>query len=207
LDLGLSFGGPGNLNGVSNLIQHDPAMLVAIVMWCLFSIYWEVEAKRASAAAVRESRGSRLFHLVLLNAGQLLLFVSVPGLTGRYLPQSVITLAIGLALETAGVAFAVWARRCLGREWSGNITIKVDHKLIRTGPYRWVRHPIYTGYLAMYAGTAIVSGEWHALLGLGLALVAYARKIPLEEANLLRGFGADYAAYRGETKALIPGVY
>ena len=70
-----------------------------------------------------------------------------------------------------------------------------------------VRHPIYTGLLAMYAGTAIVSGEWHALLGVVLALLAYARKIRLEEANLLRGFGADYAAYQRETKALVPGVF
>ena len=182
-------------------------MIAAIVLWCVFSIYWEIEAKRASAAAVRESHASRWFHLLLLNAGQLLLFVSVRGLTGRYLSQSAIVPAIGLALEMGGVIFAVWARRCLGREWSGNITIKVEHKLIRTGPYRWVRHPIYTGYLAVYVGTAIVSGQWHALLGVMLALIAYARKIPLEEADLVRGFGADYAAYQRETKALIPGVF
>jgi len=188
-------------------LQHEPAMLAAIVLWCLFSIYWEKEATRASAAVVRESHVSRWFHLALINVGQLLLFIQVRGLSGRFLPAPAVFQALGLALVAAGVALAVWARRCLGREWSGNITIKVEHKLIRTGPYARVRHPIYTGLLAMYAGTALVSGEWHALVGLVLAVLAYWRKVRLEEANLLRGFGAEYAAYRSETKALIPGVF
>jgi protein-S-isoprenylcysteine O-methyltransferase Ste14 len=194
-------------HGSWDWIQHEPPMLAAIVLWCLFSIYWEKEATRSSAAAVSEPRVSRWFHLLLINVGQLLLFLEVRGLGGRFLPAPAVFETLGLALLAAGVALAVWARRCLGCEWSGNITIKVEHKLIRTGPYRWVRHPIYTGLLAMYAGTTLVSGEWHALAGLVLAGLAYVRKIRLEEANLLSGFGANYAAYQSETKALIPGVY
>jgi protein-S-isoprenylcysteine O-methyltransferase Ste14 len=110
-------------------------------------------------------------------------------------------------MEGMGVLLAVWARRLLGRNWSGRITLKVEHELVRSGPYRVVRHPIYTGLLAMYAGAAIVSGELHALIGLALAVGAYLRKIRLEEANLLKGLGADYRAYRGETWALFPGLF
>jgi protein-S-isoprenylcysteine O-methyltransferase Ste14 len=74
------------------------------------------------------------------------------------------------------------------------------------GPYRFVRHPIYTALLAMYAGAATVSGQLHALIGLALAVFAYLRKIRLEEANLMNAFGADYRDYRRETGALFPGL-
>jgi protein-S-isoprenylcysteine O-methyltransferase Ste14 len=112
-----------------------------------------------------------------------------------------------LAFEALGLALAVWARRTLGKHWSGKITIKVGHELIRSGPYRLVRHPIYTALLMIYAGTALVFGEMHSLLGFVLAVLAYMRKIRLEEANLARGLGEAYAAYRAETKALVPRIY
>ena len=79
--------------------------------------------------------------------------------------------------------------------------------MIRSGPYKLLRHPIYTGLLAMYAGTALVTGRWLAIIGLALAVFAYWRKIRLEEANLNVAFGADYDAYRRETWALLPGVF
>ena len=100
-----------------------------------------------------------------------------------------------------------WARRHLGQNWSGEITIKVDHQLIHSGPYGLLRHPIYTGLLAMYAGTALVTGEWLAIIGLAMSVFAYWRKIRLEEANLKAAFGADYDVYRRETWALVPGLY
>jgi protein-S-isoprenylcysteine O-methyltransferase Ste14 len=106
-----------------------------------------------------------------------------------------------------GLALAIWSRRCLGRYWSGKITIKVEHRLVRSGPYRVVRHPIYTALLSLYAGTAIVSGELHALIGLALVIYAYLRKIRLEEANLMKAFGAEYRDYRRETWDLLPGVF
>jgi protein-S-isoprenylcysteine O-methyltransferase Ste14 len=194
-------------NGNWNWIQHDPPMLAAMVLWCVFSIYWEIEAKNSSPAAVSESRPSRWLHLLLINAGQLLLFFEVRGLGRRYLPASTILVATGLAMLAMGVLLAVWARRCLGRNWSGEITIKVEHQLVRNGPYRVLRHPIYTALLSMYAGTALVSGELHALIGLVLAVLAYLRKVRKEEANLMKAFGTDYSDYRGGTWALIPWLY
>jgi len=106
-----------------------------------------------------------------------------------------------------GLALAIWARRCLGRYWSGEITIKVEHRLICSGPYKILRHPIYTALLSLYAGTAMVSGELHALIGLVLVILAYLRKIRLEEANLMKAFGGDYGDYRRETWALLPGLF
>jgi protein-S-isoprenylcysteine O-methyltransferase Ste14 len=95
----------------------------------------------------------------------------------------------------------------LGRNWSGEITIKDGHELIRTGPYGVIRHPIYTALLAMYFGTAIVSGEMHALAGLAIGIIAYLRKTRLEEANLVNAFGARYDSYRDDTWALLPRIY
>ena len=129
------------------------------------------------------------------------------GLRQRYLPASAIVTATGLTLNSMGLVLAIWSRRCLGRYWSGEITIKVEHKLVRSGPYRILRHPIYTALLSLYLGTAIVSGELHALIGWVLALLAYLRKIRLEEANLAKAFGEEYRSYRRESWALLPGIF
>ena len=143
----------------------------------------------------------------MANAALLLLFVPVPGLTRRYLPVSQVFVPIGLTIQVCALALAVWARRHLGRNWSGRITIKVDHELVKSGPYRFVRHPIYTALLGMYAATALVSGEWHALLGFVLAAFAYWRKIRMEEANLAVAFGAAWGDYRRSTWSLLPGLF
>lgn len=99
---------------------------------------------------------------------------------------------------------AVWARRHLGAHWSGAITIKVGHELIRSGPYRFVRHPIYVAILGMFAGAAVVSGTLLAVLAVILVAFAYWRKIRLEEANLRRAFGRAYDVYQHQIGALIP---
>jgi len=182
-------------------------MLASIAMWCVLEIYWDVAKRNIAPASSSESRASRWLHLILTSAAQLLIFLPVHGLRQRYLPASAVVTATGLTLNALGLVLAVWARRCLGRYWSGKITIKVDHQLIRSGPYRLIRHPIYTALLGLYLGTAIVSGELHALIGLALVIIAYLRKIRLEEANLMRAFGADYRGYRSETWALLPGLF
>jgi protein-S-isoprenylcysteine O-methyltransferase Ste14 len=137
-----------------------------------------------------------------------LLFVLAPirGL-GRCLPASSTLMTAGLAIEALGISLAVWARRHLGRNRSGAIAIKVEHELIRSGPYQKLRHPIYTGILAMYIGPALVTGEWLAAIGVGVAAVAYWRKIRLEEAALEAAFGAEYEEYRRGTWALVPGMF
>jgi protein-S-isoprenylcysteine O-methyltransferase Ste14 len=187
------------------LVGH-PQLTFAFVGWVIFNLYWEFATKNASAAKSAESSASRSVHVSLVNLAWLLVIVGIQGL-GRFLPVSSPVMAAGLAVEAAGLFVAIWARRHLGRNWSGEITIKVDHQLIRSGPYKLLRHPIYSGILAMYAGTALVGGEWLGLIGLAMALFAYWRKIRLEEANMVTAFGADYDGYCGETWALVPWLY
>ena len=144
--------------------------------------------------------------MFLTNAALVLELLPIRGLS-RFLPIASPIMAAGLAVEAMGLWLAIAARRHLGSNWSGEISIKVDHRLIRSGPYKRLRHPIYTGLLTMYAGTAVVTGTGLAIGGLAMAAVAYWRKIRLEEANLNVAFGAEYEAYRRETWALVPGLF
>ena len=181
-------------------------LVAAATPWVIFSLYWEIAASNAAKAKISESSFSRGIHVVLTNLALLLEIVQFSW-AGKYLPVSYFTIAGGLAVTAAGLSIAIWARRHLGRYWSGEITIKVEHELIRTGPYKRLRHPIYTGILTMYVGTAVVTGTWLALVGLAMAAFAYWRKIRLEEANLRIAFGPQYDAYCRESWALVPGLF
>jgi protein-S-isoprenylcysteine O-methyltransferase Ste14 len=180
---------------------------VSAALWIAFMVYWGGQAAKSSPIMSAESAHSRALHQNLLNLSLLLLFLRLPGLGWRWLPAWGVFIAAGLALHGISFALAVWARRHLGRQWSGAIAVKVDHELVRTGPYRLIRHPIYTAMLGMSLGTAIVSGELHALLGFAIMAFAYARKIPLEERSLGEAFGPAYEQYRAQSRALVPGIF
>jgi protein-S-isoprenylcysteine O-methyltransferase Ste14 len=182
------------------------ALALCVAGWMIFSLYWEAAAKNAAAAQRTETSASRRVHVLLTNAALLIELIPVARWP-RFLPASPLVQAGGVAVVAAGVSLAIWSRRHLGRNWSGEIAIKVEHQLIRSGPYGRLRHPIYTGILTMYAGTAIAAGTWQALLGLAIAGFAYGRKIQLEEAVLDKAFGAEYESYRRATWALVPGLF
>jgi protein-S-isoprenylcysteine O-methyltransferase Ste14 len=205
-------GGRGLLNNLpafaadKALLTHSRLYWTAVVGWVMFSVYWEVAAKGAAATKSSESRASRSIHVFLTNAALIMVLAPIRGL-GRLLPVSALIMSAGLSVEALGLFLAIWARRHLGRNWSGEITIKEQHELVRSGPYRWLRHPIYTGILAMYVGGMLVTGEWLAIAGLAVIAFAYWRKIRLEEANLQTAFGAEYEAYRLQSWALVPGLF
>ena len=92
----------------------------------------------------------------------------------------------------------------LGRNWSATVTVKQDHELIRTGPYTSVRHPIYTGVLFGFIGTALAVGQWRGVLAVAIVFVAFWRKLRIEERWMNETFGEQYRQYRARTRALIP---
>jgi protein-S-isoprenylcysteine O-methyltransferase Ste14 len=176
-------------------------------MWLAWMVYWGLSSRDVKPTERSESWASRLSYIglfalaaVAFTAPDLPLAV----LRERFLPLAAWPFACGAALAAAGLLFTVWARRHLGANWSGIVTIKQGHELITTGPYGLVRHPIYTGLLAAILGSAIAVGEWRALAGLAFASLALWCKLRLEERWLLRRFGAAYEAYRREVPALIP---
>lgn len=176
-------------------------------LWLAWAAYWLVSAISAKATRRRETIRSRLSHMLPLALAVILL--SSNRLVGGYLtvsvlPQSFASFWLGFALVVLGLAFSIAARAALGSNWSGTVTLKQDHELIRSGPYRLVRNPIYTGILLAILGTAIAQGEVRSVLAVALVTVAFVRKISIEEAFLAQEFGDAYDRYRREVPALIP---
>ncbi|HVT32998.1 MAG TPA: isoprenylcysteine carboxylmethyltransferase family protein [Rhodanobacteraceae bacterium] len=188
-------------------MRLDGANLIG-AMWVAWAIYWYVAARNAKADARREHYALRLAHILPLVVAALLLWIPVfPGVLGkRFLPATPAVFWVGAALVAIGLGLAIRARRVLGRNWSGIVTVKEDHELVREGPYRWVRHPIYTGLLAAFAGSAIARGEWRGLVAVALVFAAFWFKLRREERWMIETFGAAYLRYRAEVRALIPFV-
>ncbi len=175
--------------------------------WVAFSIYWGAAARNSAVAKSSEATESRRVHEVLVNIGLFLLYLPVPGLRQSFLPVSAAWVPVGLAMQASFLALAVWARRHLGSNWSGRIEIKMDHELVRSGPYRILRHPIYTAMVGMYIGTALVVGQMHSLVGVAMVLFAYWRKVRMEESKLREAFGRRYDDYRRATWGAVPGLF
>ena len=176
-------------------------------LWLAWLLLWLVSAALTKRTERRESLGSRLAHIVPLLIGALLLGwhdMPWPWLTQRLWPRSLSLYWIGVALLVAGMAFAIWARVHIGRNWSGSVTVKQDHELITSGPYAWVRHPIYTGLVSAVLGTAIASGTVRALLGLLIITVSLLRKLRTEESFMRETFPGQYQRYSATVPALIP---
>jgi len=113
---------------------------------------------------------------------------------------------VGAVVTTFGLLYTVWARLHLKSNWSGTVTIKADHELITTGPYAFTRHPIYTGLLLAFLGSAIADGEVRGALAFVIAFAALWRKLRLEEKWLTQQFGAVYSEYMQRVAALIPKI-
>jgi protein-S-isoprenylcysteine O-methyltransferase Ste14 len=187
-------------------MNENEALATTAVLWGGWLIVWLVAARRGKPTRWREPLRSQMLHRLPLLAAALLLVLHrhlPPLLMRRFLPPSGAVEAMGLLLVLTGLGFALWARWYLGANWSSAVTVKEHHTLIRTGPYRHVRHPIYSGLLLAFCGTAAVIGEWRAVLAVLLALLALLYKGRLEEARMQASF-PEYAAYRRATAALIP---
>jgi protein-S-isoprenylcysteine O-methyltransferase Ste14 len=106
-----------------------------------------------------------------------------------------------------GLAFAVWARFSIGRNWDGLVALKENHQLMRSGPYAIVRHPIYSGFMLATFGTAMVGGKVAGLVSTALIILAWGYKSRVEEEFMIKQFGAEYEQYRHDVKALIPLIW
>ena len=131
------------------------------VFWITFLVYWIAQARSVKPAAEKQSRSSSLaYRLPLMLCGILLWFPFARFRLGLALtPQTELTAVIGVAVCALGLLVAIWARRTLADNWSSFVTFKQGHELVQTGPYRYVRHPIYTGMLTMCLGTALAGGR------------------------------------------------
>ena len=171
------------------------------VGWLVFWAYWLVMAGTAKAGRSRWTQfaGIRVgIILVILVLIRLRVFKIHGAATGN--PW---LLGIGLAIFILGLALAVWARVYLGRNWGMPMSQKADSELVTTGPYRKIRHPIYSGIILAMLGTAMAVSPY--LLAAVVIVGAYFLfSAVVEERNMAKLFPADYPPYKRSTKMLVP---
>jgi protein-S-isoprenylcysteine O-methyltransferase Ste14 len=188
---------------------HPIFSLAFALVWGTTLVIWFTGMRRSKRAAHKISSLSRLILLIPNLLGYMLValhFVRVGWLNLRLWPQSWALQAAGLVLTIIGCAFAIWARISLGRNWSARPSVREDHELIVRGPYKLVRHPIYTGLLLALAGSVLAVDRSGSILGWLLVFGTYFAKSRQEERLMLKTFPEDYPAYRRRVKALVPGV-
>jgi protein-S-isoprenylcysteine O-methyltransferase Ste14 len=176
--------------------MHTLKTAIAIA-WIVFWVYWFV-----SAVNVKEGRASR--RRIPLSALSIIVFLRVFR-GGSLAVHSPVLEAAGAVVFVSGIALAIWARVHLGRNWGMPMTQKAEPELVTFGPYRFVRHPIYSGLLAGLLGTALVTN----LIGLVIVAILGAYfyySASVEEKHLIATFPTAYPAYRSSTKMLVPFV-
>jgi protein-S-isoprenylcysteine O-methyltransferase Ste14 len=184
--------------------QASPASWIGVV-WSVWALSWFAAAiwSRQTAARAGFAQEAPYRIVTLMGIALLFGFIDFRGFPyGWDVSEGVMWLL--LALVTAGFLFAWWARIHLGTLWSGTITRKQDHRIVDSGPYALVRHPIYTGLLLSGFATAIARGRWEALIGAILFALGCWIKARQEERFLSEELGAEYAAYRKRVPMLVP---
>jgi protein-S-isoprenylcysteine O-methyltransferase Ste14 len=180
---------------------------LASFAWLVFLAYWCVSALKLKSIKRREPRGERLIQLVFMVAAYFLMFndqFSRGWLATRFAPASPSIGKFGVTVTVVGIALAIWARWHLGENWSATVTLKEGHELISSGPYRYIRHPIYSGMLVAFVGTALALGEYRALISICIVLVAFYTKAKKEERFLQQEFGEKFREHSRRTGMFLP---
>jgi protein-S-isoprenylcysteine O-methyltransferase Ste14 len=178
--------------------------------WVAAGVVWLVGAFTSKRAERVQPTRSRLIQIALALLAFAIGFSKrfEFGLLRRpFVPASPGVAYIGLVFTFIGISFAIWARLLLGGNWSGSVTVKENHTLVKRGPYASVRHPIYSGFLLAVLGTAIAFRELRGLVAIALVFVLVATKARIEEKFMIERFGTEYREYGRRVKALIPFVY
>lgn len=182
--------------------MHAVALVLAFG-WGAFWIYWLVAAFSMKRGRLPWSRELRIRAVIII---LILLLTRLGAFRGHGANSDPWRAGVGLVLFVVGLGFAIWARAHIGRNWGTPMSQKDDPELVTSGPYRWVRHPIYSGILAAGVGTAVAL-NWAWLIVVGLAGIYFIYSATVEERNLTNQFPDTYPVYRHSTKMLIPFVF
>jgi protein-S-isoprenylcysteine O-methyltransferase Ste14 len=178
----------------------------AIVLWQAICVLWivtvVVERSMPQPPDQRRDRHSYL-HAIAITPAAILTFWPGAAIWPLNYPLFQSN-TLGLILVFAGAAFAGLARLSLGANWSSRARIRAGHTLSTSGPYRIVRHPIYSGLLLLFLGTAVILGQARGYIAFVIAFLTWLFKSRTEDRFLAERFGQDFDAYRRRTKALIP---
>ncbi|MCU1362763.1 MAG: hypothetical protein JWM55_591 [Acidimicrobiaceae bacterium] len=180
-----------------------PVELVFTIGWAAFWLYWLVAAFSMKRGRVQWSRHFRVRAVLLV----VVILLSRSGAFGGGGPHSnPLRASLGLLLFALGLGFAIWARLHIGRNWGTPMSRKVDPELVTSGPYRLVRHPIYSGILLAGIGTAVAL-NWRWLFAVLLAGIFFIYSAFTEERYLTEQFPETYPAYKHSSKMLVPFIF
>lgn len=192
-------------------MQYFYTLDICVWLWFGWAVVWALSAPFTRKQSYKETYLQRQTHgLPSAIAVMCIFFVplfDLPRVAGRLYSTSGAQDLCGIALTFAGLCFAIWARFHLGRYWSGTVALKQDHKIVDTGPYHLIRHPIYTGIIAACFGSAFVAATLPGFAGVPLITIAFIVKLRREEALMRQHFGQEYSDYMKRTAALLPGLY
>jgi len=180
------------------------------VLWIAFILYWRIKAADTKSSQRLEPNAwpiLRALTFLIVIALLSIPRIPLPWLYRQLWPSGIWPFGVGAAITVAGLLFAVWARQHLASNWSSSVTIKQGHELITTGPYALVRHPIYTGILTGFLGTAIALSQVRGVIGVVLIFVVLWAKLRMEEEWMGSQFGETYATYAHQTAALVPYLF
>ena len=178
------------------------ALHLTLAVWALLELGLRIRERLQGRGGTARDRATRVLIALTLGAAIALAAVTEARATaGAHRAAGLVVMWLGLALR-------VWAVAALGRAFRTTVEVDPDQTVVSTGPYRWVRHPSYSGLLLIVAGYGLASGSWLTLLVcVVLPLPALVRRINVEEAELARVLGDPYRAYAARTKRLVPGIW
>ncbi|MGH9481238.1 MAG: methyltransferase family protein [Terriglobales bacterium] len=184
-------------------------VLVTYYAWAACGIYFIVAAFRTQRIREKEAAARRRLDSLLLWGSYVFMFLMLAPESAwelRMLPDHWLAPAgkAGAVVAITGLAYTVWARATLGQYWSRIVALKEDHRLVQSGPYRQVRHPLYSGLMLAALGTVLALGVWRALIGAALLWIGFAGRARREDTLLAGQFGAEFDAYRARTGRLAP---
>jgi protein-S-isoprenylcysteine O-methyltransferase Ste14 len=193
------------MDTVNSAVTSAEAVMFAV--WFGWAVLWTAAAVWSDRAAKRPPLRSHILYRVLPVLGGVLMFGAVGSASEQirlWHAPDVLSWSL-VALAVAGFAFTWWARIHLGRLWSSGVSRKADHRIVDTGPYGIVRHPIYTGIIVASAATAAQRGTVQAWLGMALMTLGWYIKARLEERFLRNELGSEvYEAYARQVPMLVP---
>ena len=176
--------------------------LIGYALWLVFVLAWNMSGKRAAQSIATAGAGRERLHRLVLALGLIMIWVAP--IAPMWVNPPVLAWAM-LSVVVAGIAFCWWARWHLGRLWSASVSRKDGHRIVDTGPYRLVRHPIYLGFIVMDVGLAMLAASWLGVIAVAMITLGLWLKARVEEHFLSDALGpAAYGDYQARTPMLVP---
>ena len=185
---------------------------LVIICWIIFFLYWLVSAFFVKQSATKRNWKVEVIWRVIVAVLVIILFkFNKPGATSfftfLFFHNFLSYVTLGAVLTVLGLITAIWARIILGRNWSNYVTFKKEHELVTNGPYKFIRHPIYSGVVLMLIGTFLSYGDLIILVIIAMVILMLAWRMGREEKIMIKLFGKKYTGYMERTKRLIPWIY